>query len=110
MSKHSRLNNNSLSAPIPVSLMAIMSLEVLTEPLFFFDIISVENSPTAAIAGGVAAGSALVLFAALPVGFAYWWLRKPQGCFFDAAVEEDPEVQFRTAEKIFFARITICNK
>ncbi|KAJ0096583.1 hypothetical protein Patl1_27560 [Pistacia atlantica] len=44
-----------------------------------------ENSPTAAIAGGVAAGAAL-LFGALAVGFAYWRPRKPQGCFFDAAV------------------------
>ncbi|KAJ0039941.1 hypothetical protein Pint_26896 [Pistacia integerrima] len=51
-----------------------------------------ENSPTAAIAGGVAAGAAL-LFAALAVGFAYWRQRKPRGYFFDVAEDKDPEVQ-----------------
>ncbi|XP_031281369.1 somatic embryogenesis receptor kinase 2-like [Pistacia vera] len=50
-----------------------------------------ENSPTAAIAGGVAAGAAL-LFAAPAVGFAYWRRRKPQEFFFDVPAEEDPEV------------------
>ncbi|KAJ0097128.1 hypothetical protein Patl1_27548 [Pistacia atlantica] len=51
-----------------------------------------ENSPTAAIAGGVAAGAAL-LFAALAVGFAYWRQRKPRGYFFDVPEDKDPEVQ-----------------
>lgn len=43
---------------------------------------SLETSPTAAIAGGVAAGAAL-LFAAPAIGFAYWRRRKPQEFFFD---------------------------
>ncbi|TXG60573.1 hypothetical protein EZV62_015146 [Acer yangbiense] len=50
-----------------------------------------ENTPTAAIAGGVAAGAAL-LFAAPAIGFAYWRRRKPQEFFFDVPAEEDPEV------------------
>nr|AFY98537.3 somatic embryogenesis receptor kinase [Momordica charantia] len=48
------------------------------------------NSATGAIAGGVAAGAAL-LFAAPAIAFAWWRRRKPQEFFFDAA-EEDPEV------------------
>ncbi|XP_044469160.1 somatic embryogenesis receptor kinase 2-like isoform X2 [Mangifera indica] len=50
-----------------------------------------KSSLTAAIAGGVAAGAAL-LFAAPAVGFAYWRRRKPQEFFFDVPAEEDPEV------------------
>lgn len=39
-------------------------------------------SSTGAIAGGVAAGAAL-LFAAPAIGFAWWRRRKPQELFFD---------------------------
>ncbi|KAF7842615.1 BRASSINOSTEROID INSENSITIVE 1-associated receptor kinase 1 [Senna tora] len=49
------------------------------------------NSDTAAIAGGVAAGAAL-LFAAPAIALAYWRRRKPQEFFFDVPAEEDPEV------------------
>ncbi|XP_052191589.1 somatic embryogenesis receptor kinase 2-like isoform X2 [Diospyros lotus] len=49
-------------------------------------------SATGAIAGGVAAGAAL-LFAAPAIGFAWWRRRKPQEYFFDVPAEEDPEVQ-----------------
>ncbi|XP_042383755.1 LRR receptor kinase BAK1 [Zingiber officinale] len=48
-------------------------------------------SITGAIAGGVAAGAAL-LFAAPAIGFAWWRRRKPQEHFFDVPAEEDPEV------------------
>ncbi|KAJ6828159.1 putative somatic embryogenesis receptor kinase 2 isoform X1 [Iris pallida] len=48
-------------------------------------------SSTGAIAGGVAAGAAL-LFAAPAIGFAWWRRRKPQDHFFDVPAEEDPEV------------------
>ncbi|KAJ8461686.1 hypothetical protein OPV22_034612 [Ensete ventricosum] len=48
-------------------------------------------SSTGAIAGGVAAGAAL-LFAAPAIGFAWWRRRKPQENFFDVPAEEDPEV------------------
>ncbi|KAJ0096280.1 hypothetical protein Patl1_27477 [Pistacia atlantica] len=137
----SRLNNNSLSGPIPLSLTNITALQVLDlsnnrlsgpvpdngsfslfTPISFANNIGLcgpvtgkpcpgsppfappppfvppaavsspgENSPTAAIAGGVAAGAAL-LFAAPAVGFAYWRRRKPQEFFFDVPAEEDPEV------------------
>ncbi|KAL1289628.1 hypothetical protein HN51_058036 [Arachis hypogaea] len=49
------------------------------------------NSATGAIAGGVAAGAAL-LFAAPAIALAYWRRRKPQDHFFDVPAEEDPEV------------------
>nr|ABS11235.2 somatic embryogenesis receptor kinase 1 [Cyclamen persicum]AEB40066.1 somatic embryogenesis receptor kinase 1 [Cyclamen persicum] len=50
------------------------------------------NSATGAIAGGVAAGAALI-FAAPAIAFAWWRRRKPQEYFYDVPVtEEDPEV------------------
>ncbi|KAH7846039.1 hypothetical protein Vadar_009035 [Vaccinium darrowii] len=49
------------------------------------------NSATGAIAGGVAAGAAL-LFAVPALAFAWWHRRKPQEYFFDVPAEEDPEV------------------
>ncbi|KAM5574783.1 hypothetical protein ABKV19_013964 [Rosa sericea] len=49
------------------------------------------NSRTGAIAGGVAAGAAL-LFAAPAIALAWWRRRKPQDHFFDVPAEEDPEV------------------
>ncbi|KAG5224701.1 hypothetical protein OIU77_006478 [Salix suchowensis] len=48
-------------------------------------------SATGAIAGGVAAGAAL-LFAVPALAFAWWHRRKPQEFFFDVPAEEDPEV------------------
>ncbi|RZR95733.1 hypothetical protein BHM03_00024606, partial [Ensete ventricosum] len=60
-------------------------------------ILTGSASSTAEIAGGVAAGAAL-LFAAPAIGFAWWRHRKPQEHFFDVpgwdfyAAEEDPEV------------------
>ncbi|KAI5582335.1 hypothetical protein POPTR_007G082400v4 [Populus trichocarpa] len=50
-----------------------------------------EGNPTGAIAGGVAAGAAL-LFAAPAIWFAYWRRRRPPELFFDVPAEEDPEV------------------
>ncbi|KAF9685057.1 hypothetical protein SADUNF_Sadunf03G0014700 [Salix dunnii] len=49
------------------------------------------NSAIGPIAGGVAAGAAL-LFAAPAIVLAYWRRRKPQDHFFDVPAEEDPEV------------------
>lgn len=49
------------------------------------------NGETGAIAGGVAAGAAL-LFAAPALLFAWWRRRKPHEYFFDVPGEEDPEV------------------
>ncbi|CAI9787094.1 unnamed protein product [Fraxinus pennsylvanica] len=50
-----------------------------------------QNSATGAIAGGVAAGAAL-LFAAPAIAFAWWRRRKPKEYFFDVPAEEDPDV------------------
>nr|XP_043627871.1 BRASSINOSTEROID INSENSITIVE 1-associated receptor kinase 1-like [Erigeron canadensis] len=47
------------------------------------------NNNTAAIAGGVAAGTAL-LFGTL-IGLAFWQCRQPPDRFFDLPAEEDPE-------------------
>ncbi|KAL1561536.1 Somatic embryogenesis receptor kinase 1 [Salvia divinorum] len=49
------------------------------------------NTAMGAIAGGVAAGAAL-LFAAPAIAFAWWRRRKPKEYFFDVPAEEDPEV------------------
>ncbi|KAL6514671.1 BRASSINOSTEROID INSENSITIVE 1-associated receptor kinase 1 [Orobanche gracilis] len=49
------------------------------------------NSATGAIAGGVAAGAAL-LFAAPAIALALYRRKKPQDHFFDVPAEEDPEV------------------
>ncbi|KAH7575627.1 hypothetical protein JRO89_XS02G0169300 [Xanthoceras sorbifolium] len=49
------------------------------------------SSTTGAIAGGVAAGAAL-LFAAPAIALALWRRKKPQDHFFDVPAEEDPEV------------------
>ncbi|CAI9771397.1 unnamed protein product [Fraxinus pennsylvanica] len=49
------------------------------------------NSANGAIAGGVAAGAAL-LFAVPAIAFACWRRRKQQEYFFDVPAEEDPEV------------------
>ncbi|XP_058771758.1 BRASSINOSTEROID INSENSITIVE 1-associated receptor kinase 1-like [Vicia villosa] len=49
------------------------------------------GSNTGAIAGGVAAGAAL-LFAAPAIALSYWRKRKPHDNFFDVPAEEDPEV------------------
>nr|GEW50786.1 brassinosteroid insensitive 1-associated receptor kinase 1-like [Tanacetum cinerariifolium] len=52
---------------------------------------SVGNSATGAIAGGVAAGAALI-FVGPAIAFIFWRRRKPQDHFFDVPAEEDPEV------------------
>ncbi|KAL9272635.1 LRR receptor kinase BAK1-like protein [Drosera capensis] len=103
----SRLNNNSLMGPIPMSLTNITSLQVLfannldlcgpvtgrpcpgspfSPPLPFVPpkpiTYSGGNGETGAIAGGVAAGAAL-LFAAPALLFAWWRRRKSHEYFFD---------------------------
>ncbi|KAG0470119.1 hypothetical protein HPP92_016819 [Vanilla planifolia] len=117
----SRLNNNNLTGAIPTSLTNIVALQVLdlsnnnlsgpvpsTGSFSLFTPISLvikkfsyvngvasilgnSASSTGAIAGGVAAGAAL-LFAAPAIAFAWWSRRKPQEHFFDVPAEEDPEV------------------
>lgn len=59
-----------------------VNLLVLCSHLFFVLWILGGVSATGAIAGGVAAGAAL-LFAAPAILFAWWRRRKPQEYFFD---------------------------
>ncbi|XP_022874269.1 somatic embryogenesis receptor kinase 2-like, partial [Olea europaea var. sylvestris] len=137
----SRLNNNSLTGTIPVSLTNISTLQVLDlsnnqlsgavpdngsfslfTPISFANNLDLcgsvtgrpcpgsppfsppppfvppppislpdGNSANGALAGGVAAGAAL-LFAVPAIAFACWRRRKPREYFFDVPAEEDPEV------------------
>ncbi|XP_061363271.1 BRASSINOSTEROID INSENSITIVE 1-associated receptor kinase 1 [Gastrolobium bilobum] len=98
------LSNNQLKGDIPVngSFSLFTPISYQNNP----DLIQPKNNPgtlspppsassgnsnTGAIAGGVAAGAAL-LFAAPAIALAYWRRRKPQDHFFDVPAEEDPEV------------------
>ncbi|KAJ4824857.1 BRASSINOSTEROID INSENSITIVE 1-associated receptor kinase 1 [Turnera subulata] len=98
------LSNNHLTGDVPVS----GSFSFFT-PISFennnFTVASVSPPPplqrttppsnanraTGAIAGGVAAGAAL-LFAAPAIGLVFWRRRRPQDHFFDVPAEEDPKV------------------
>ncbi|KAF5731940.1 BRASSINOSTEROID INSENSITIVE 1-associated receptor kinase 1-like isoform X1 [Tripterygium wilfordii] len=75
--RNNHLNNITVSPPPPI---------VPTPPAP-----SAGSSAIGAIAGGFAAGAAL-LFAAPAIAIAYWRRRKPQDHFFDVPAEEDPEV------------------
>ncbi|XP_057496789.1 BRASSINOSTEROID INSENSITIVE 1-associated receptor kinase 1-like isoform X1 [Actinidia eriantha] len=66
----------------------------------------VGNSATAAIAGGVAAGAAL-LFAVPAVALAVWRQRKPQDPFFDVPAEEDPEVHLGQLKKFSLRELQV---
>ncbi|RRT59756.1 hypothetical protein B296_00025971 [Ensete ventricosum] len=61
---------------------------------------------TGAIAGGVAAGAALV-FAAPAIVFAWWRCRKPQEHFFDVPAEEDPEVHLGQLKRFSLRELQI---
>ncbi|WOH04945.1 hypothetical protein DCAR_0624357 [Daucus carota subsp. sativus] len=99
------LSNNRLTGPVPVN-----GSFTLFTPISFsgnlLDALPVSpppplppsppsskavNSATGAIAGGVAAGAAL-LFAGPAIALAWWRKKKPQDHFFDVPAEEDPEV------------------
>lgn len=64
------------------------------------------DSRTGAIAGGVAAGAAL-LFAVPAIGFAWWWRRKPEEHFFDVPAEEDPEVHLGQLERFSLRELQV---
>ncbi|KAM7470439.1 hypothetical protein LguiA_008622 [Lonicera macranthoides] len=99
------LSNNQLTGPIPVN----GSFSLFTPISFANNRLDplpasppppltpatpsspVGNSATGAIAGGVAAGAAL-LFAGPAIALAWWRRRKPEDHFFDVPAEEDPEV------------------
>ncbi|KAL8128795.1 hypothetical protein V2J09_017950 [Rumex salicifolius] len=139
-----RLNNNTLSGTIPMTLTNIGSLQVLdlsnnnisgTVPVngsfSLFTPISFQGNPhlksppstpapstqipespgvgdsaTAAIAGGVAAGAAL-LFAVPAIALAWWRKRKPQEHFFDVPAEEDPEVHLGQLKRFSLGELQV---
>ncbi|KNA25466.1 hypothetical protein SOVF_006560 [Spinacia oleracea] len=69
---------------------------------------SVGNSATGAIAGGVAAGAAL-LFAAPAIALAWWRRRKPQDHFFDVPAEEDPEVHLGQLKRFSLRELQVAS-
>ncbi|KAL0412699.1 UNVERIFIED_CONTAM: BRASSINOSTEROID INSENSITIVE 1-associated receptor kinase [Sesamum radiatum] len=100
------LSTNQLTGPIPVngSFQLFTPISFANNPLEALPVSPppplppsnptasrVGNSATGAIAGGVAAGAAL-LFAAPAIALAWYRRRKPQDHFFDVPAEEDPEV------------------
>lgn len=72
-------NISSLST---LRLVSYLSYCVLTLPMKVINWLIVSGSATGAIAGGVAAGAAL-LFAAPAIALVMWRRRKPQDHFFD---------------------------
>ncbi|KAH9625458.1 hypothetical protein KSS87_008121 [Heliosperma pusillum] len=66
------------------------------------------NSATGAIAGGVAAGAAL-LFAAPAISLAWWRRRKPQDHFFDVPAEEDPEVHLGQLKRFSLRELQVAS-
>ncbi|XP_010467204.1 PREDICTED: somatic embryogenesis receptor kinase 4 isoform X2 [Camelina sativa] len=98
------ISNNRLTGDIPVN----GSFSLFTPISFYNNNLTPLSEPpptstaptppqpsgrpmTAAIAGGVAAGAAL-LFAVPAIALAWWLRRKPHDRFFDVPAEEDPEV------------------
>ncbi|KAK3010745.1 hypothetical protein RJ639_011298 [Escallonia herrerae] len=68
----------------------------------------VGNSATGAIAGGVAAGAAL-LFAGPAIALALWRRRKPQDNFFDVPAEEDPEVHLGQLKRFSLRELQVAS-
>ncbi|KAL5668502.1 hypothetical protein ACJX0J_020723, partial [Zea mays] len=67
---------------------------------------STGASGPGAIAGGVAAGAALV-FAVPAIAFAMWRRRKPEEHFFDVPAEEDPEVHLGQLKKFSLRELQV---
>ena len=80
-----------LTVPLSISISTNLFFIVST----FICLIAEGNSATSAIAGGVAAGVAL-LFAAPAIVFAWWRRRKPQEFFFDVPGELSHPIQLNT--------------
>ncbi|XP_010530605.1 PREDICTED: BRASSINOSTEROID INSENSITIVE 1-associated receptor kinase 1-like isoform X2 [Tarenaya hassleriana] len=66
------------------------------------------NKNTEAIAGGVAAGAAL-LFAAPAIVLAWWRSKKPQDHFFDVPAEEDPEVHLGQLKRFSLRELQVAS-
>ncbi|XP_059445465.1 BRASSINOSTEROID INSENSITIVE 1-associated receptor kinase 1-like [Corylus avellana] len=69
---------------------------------------SPAGSATGAIAGGVAAGAAL-LFAAPAIALVMWRRRKPQDHFFDVPAEEDPEVHLGQLKRFSLRELQVAS-
>ncbi|KFK29958.1 hypothetical protein AALP_AA7G199700 [Arabis alpina] len=69
---------------------------------------SVGNRITGAIAGGVAAGAAL-LFAVPAIALAWWRRKKPQDHFFDVPAEEDPEVHLGQLKRFSLRELQVAS-
>ncbi|XP_024382730.1 LRR receptor kinase BAK1 [Physcomitrium patens] len=67
-----------------------------------------QTTSTGAIAGGVAAGAAL-LFAAPAIGFAWWRRRRPIEAFFDVPAEEDPEVHLGQLKRFSLRELQVAS-
>ncbi|KZV24602.1 somatic embryogenesis receptor kinase 3A [Dorcoceras hygrometricum] len=68
----------------------------------------VANGATGAIAGGVAAGAAL-LFAAPAIALAWYRRRKPEDHFFDVPAEEDPEVHLGQLKRFSLRELQVAS-
>uniref|UniRef100_M4F0G8 non-specific serine/threonine protein kinase n=1 Tax=Brassica campestris TaxID=3711 RepID=M4F0G8_BRACM len=113
---------NNLSGPIPKSLGRLQKLR------FFFantNLTPLPASPpppisptppspggsnriTGAIAGGVAAGAAL-LFAVPAIALALWRRKTPQDHFFDVPAEEDPEVHLGQLKRFSLRELQVAS-
>uniref|UniRef100_A0A1J3ISP9 non-specific serine/threonine protein kinase n=2 Tax=Noccaea caerulescens TaxID=107243 RepID=A0A1J3ISP9_NOCCA len=67
-----------------------------------------NNRITGAIAGGVAAGAAL-LFAVPAIALAWWRRKKPQDHFFDVPAEEDPEVHLGQLKRFSLRELQVAS-
>ncbi|CAN8276147.1 unnamed protein product [Cochlearia groenlandica] len=67
-----------------------------------------NNRITGAIAGGVAAGAAL-LFAVPAIALALWRRKKPQDHFFDVPAEEDPEVHLGQLKRFSLRELQVAS-
>ncbi|CAH8274480.1 unnamed protein product [Arabidopsis lyrata] len=67
-----------------------------------------SNRITGAIAGGVAAGAAL-LFAVPAIALAWWRRKKPQDHFFDVPAEEDPEVHLGQLKRFSLRELQVAS-
>ncbi|PWA77289.1 Concanavalin A-like lectin/glucanase, subgroup [Artemisia annua] len=99
------LSNNKLRGPVPVngSFSNFTNLSFTNNPNLTFPVTAPQapppntqprpdsNGSTGIIAGGVAAGAAL-LFAGPAIALVWYRRRKPQDHFFDVPAEEDPTV------------------
>ncbi|CAN8327224.1 unnamed protein product [Cochlearia groenlandica] len=67
-----------------------------------------SNRITGAIAGGVAAGAAL-LFAIPAIALAWWRKKQPQDHFFDVPAEEDPEVHLGQLKRFSLRELQVAS-